>query len=50
MVLTDRQIRALCKQDLENALIAPFDENALQSESYDLCIDNEISLLKKDVR
>ena len=50
MVLTDKQIRALCLQGSEDDLIIPFDENALQSESYDLCIDNEISLLKKDVR
>ena len=50
MVLTDNQIRALCAEGVENALITPFNEDALQSESYDLSIDNEVSLLKKDVR
>jgi dCTP deaminase len=50
MVLTDNQIRALCTKGTEKALITPFNEDALQSESYDLCIDDEVSLLKKDVR
>lgn len=49
MVLTDKQIREMC-DDKNNGLIQPFDERALQSESYDLSIGTEISVLKKEVR
>lgn len=47
MVLTDKEIRALCGS--EN-LISPFSEDALQSESYDLSVGATISVLKKEVK
>ncbi|WMI80886.1 dCTP deaminase [Anaerotignum sp. MB30-C6] len=49
MVLTDKQIREMCVEGNEK-LITPFQENALQSESYDLSIGTQISVLKKEVR
>lgn len=51
MILTDKDIRALCMSENKNknGLIAPFSENALQSESYDLAIGNRIAVLKKEV-
>ena len=49
MVLTDKQIRKLC-DGYNGNLISPFNENSLQSESYDLSIGKEISVLKKEVR
>ena len=54
MVLTDTEIRNYCintKSSKENLpLIVPFDENALQSESYDLSIGRTIAILKKEVK
>jgi len=48
MVLTDNEIRELCRA--EKPLISPFDENSLQSESYDVSIGNQITVLSKDER
>lgn len=47
MVLTDKEIRKLCK---EEKLITPFLEENLQSESYDLRLGNEISILNRTPR
>lgn len=49
MVLTDIQIPDMCKA-CADSLIVPFNEERLQSESYDLSIGNEIFVLKKEVR
>lgn len=49
MILTDKEIRNLC-ESRESALIDPFSETALQSESYDLSIGTHIAILKKEVR
>lgn len=48
MVLTDNEIRELCRA--EKPLISPFDENALSSESYDLSIENVITVFKKEFK
>lgn len=50
MVLTDKEIRELCSGSCENPLISPFNEDALQSESYDVSIGNSITVLSKDER
>lgn len=49
MVLTDKEIRRFCN-DKSNPLIHPFSEDALQSESYDVSIGNEITVFSKEVR
>lgn len=48
MVLTDKEIRGLCNN--QKPLISPFDENALSSESYDLSIENVITVFKKEFK
>lgn len=52
MILTDKQIRqlSLLNNQENTQLIYPFSEDALQSESYDLSIDNKIAILKKEIR
>lgn len=54
MILTDKDIRALCIGDKKKkklgGMIAPFTEEALQSESYDLSIGNSIVTLGKEIR
>ncbi len=52
MILTDKQIRQLSLSNTQEntQLIYPFSEDALQSESYDLSIDNKIAILKKEIR
>lgn len=47
MVLTDKEIRKLCE---ESNLILPFSEDNLQSESYDLTIENTITTFKKELK
>ncbi len=47
MIITDKKIRALVK---EEALITPFEENNLQSESYDVTIGDKIVTFSKEVR
>ncbi|MBO7555743.1 MAG: dCTP deaminase [Neisseriaceae bacterium] len=47
MILTDDAIRKL---NVEKNLISPFNEDALQSESYDISIGNEITVFNKNVR
>ncbi len=47
MILTDKQIRKLVD---EKKLIEPFDEKALQSESYDVSIGDSITIFKKEIR
>lgn len=46
MVLTDTQIRELA---MNNQLISPFDEQRLQSESYDVTIGNQLAVQKKEI-
>lgn len=54
MILTDKEIRKLCMDSKirkdKDALIFPFSEDALQSESYDLSIGTDIAVLKKEIR
>ncbi|SDM09160.1 dCTP deaminase [Sarcina sp. DSM 11001] len=54
MILTDKEIRALClgdkKRKIPGGMITPFTEEALQSESYDLSIGNSIVTLGKEIR
>ena len=47
MILTDKKIRELAK---ENELITPFEEENLQSESYDVTIGTELTVMKKEIR
>lgn len=47
MVLTDREIRRLAQ---EQQLIEPFDEDKLQSESYDISIGEQITIFRKEIR
>lgn len=47
MILTDKKIRELAEKE---QLIAPFCEDRLQSESYDVTIGTEITVMKKEVR
>lgn len=47
MVLTDKKIRELVN---EKALIQPYKEENMQSESYDLMIGNEVVVFKKEIR
>lgn len=49
MILTDKEIRELCLEDVKG-LIEPFSEESLQSESYDLSVGETITTLKKEVR
>ena len=49
MILTDKEIRKLC-ENKELPLITPFDEDSLQSESYDLSIGNTLTIFKKEIR
>ena len=51
MILTDNQIRQLSSPNEQKTaqLIYPFLEDSLQSESYDLYIDNKIAILKKEI-
>ena len=51
MILTDNQIRQLSSPNEQKTaqLIYPFLEDSLQSESYDLSIDNKIAILKKEI-
>lgn len=45
MLITDKKIRKLVE---ERQLIAPFSEELLQSESYDVTIGNKVVLFRKD--
>jgi dCTP deaminase len=45
MLITDKKIRELVK---DRKLIAPFSEDLLQSESYDVTIGNKVILFRKD--
>jgi dCTP deaminase len=45
MLITDKKIRKLVE---ERQLIAPFSEDLLQSESYDVTIGNKVVLFRKD--
>ena len=47
MVLIDKEIRKLVQ---EAKLIEPFDENKLQSESYDISIGDQITIFRKEIR
>ncbi len=47
MVLTDREIRTLAQGQ---RLIEPFDEDKLQSESYDISIGDQITIFRKEIR
>lgn len=47
MILTDKKIRELAENE---QLIAPFCEEHLQSESYDVTIGTEITVMKKEIR
>lgn len=47
MVLTDKQIRELAQSC---QLISPFEEQNLQSESYDVTLGNQIAVQKKEIR
>ncbi len=47
MILTDKKIRELAK---EEKLITPFEEENLQSESYDVTIGTELTVMKKEIR
>lgn len=53
MILTDKNIRSLCIDEnndcIPGALISPFSEESLQSESYDLAIGDRIAILNKEV-
>lgn len=53
MLLTDKEIRELCTLKCDSAetrnLIYPFNENALQSEGYDLSIGNEYAVANKSI-
>lgn len=47
MILTDKKIRELA---MNNQLVAPFKEEKLQSESYDVTLGDTITVFKKEVR
>lgn len=47
MILTDKKIRELVRLD---ELITPFVEKNLQSESYDVTIGNELTVMRKEIR
>ena len=47
MILTDKKIKELAK---ESKLITPFEEENLQSESYDVTIGTELTVMKKAIR
>lgn len=47
MILTDKRIRELAES---SELITPFAEENLQSESYDVTIGKEITIMKKEIR
>ena len=46
MILSDKRIRKLVQ---ETSLIIPFSEEKLQSESYDVTIGKEVTIMKKEV-
>lgn len=50
MILTDKEIRKLCDASNKNCMIRPFSEEALQSESYDLTVGNNIEVMNKRVK
>ena len=51
MILTDKEILSLCCDNSnQNALIIPFNEKHLQSESYDLSIGKQIAVLRKEIK
>ena len=47
MILVDKQIMSLCK---EKSMIVPFEEDFLQSESYDLSIGDMVYIADKNLR
>ena len=47
MILTDKEIRDLCEK---NDMISPFEEEALQSESYDLSIGDKVYVVNQNIR
>lgn len=47
MILVDKQIKSLCK---EKSMIVPFEEDFLQSESYDLSIGDKVYIADKNLR
>ena len=47
MILTDKKIRDLCEK---NNMISPFEEKALQSESYDLSIGDKVYVVNQNIR
>ena len=47
MILTDKKIRDLCEK---NNMISPFEEEALQSESYDLSIGDKVYVVNQNIR
>lgn len=47
MIITDKKIRKLVT---EKELIAPFKEENLQSESYDMTIGDEVTVFNREVR
>lgn len=50
MILSDREIRALCADRCEKKLITPFVEDRLQAASYDVTMSCEIWRFKKQVQ
>lgn len=46
MILSDKKIRDLVKK---TTLIAPFSEDRLQSESYDVTIGGKVTVMKKEI-
>lgn len=47
MILTDRTIREFVQK---SEMITPFNENNLQSESYDVTIGTKITVMKKEIK
>ena len=47
MILTDKKIRDLCEK---NNMISPFEEEALQSESYNLSIGDKVYVVNQNIR
>lgn len=48
MILSDKEIREMCLTDSDEKLIAPFFEESLQSESYNLTIGDAVFVMKKE--
>ena len=46
MIISDKRIRNLVE---ESSLIVPFSEEKLQSESYDVTIGKEVTIMKKEI-